>query len=75
MGEVEEKQQKSSKTLSTDPNDYTIIKEGDAEILMLANNEVFYNKTQVLFSVLPLSLSLVIYRGYINIAAVYFFCG
>lgn len=57
MGEVEEKQQKSSKTISTDPNDYTIIKEGDAEILMLANNEVFYNKTQVLFSVLPLSLS------------------
>ncbi|RWR88355.1 tRNA guanine26-N2-dimethyltransferase [Cinnamomum micranthum f. kanehirae] len=47
MGDVEEKQQKLSKTLSTDPNDYTIIKEGDAEILMLANNEVFYNKTQV----------------------------
>ncbi|KAJ8648921.1 hypothetical protein MRB53_001944 [Persea americana] len=47
MGDVEEKEQKLSKTLSTDPNDYTIIKEGDAEILMLANNEVFYNKTQV----------------------------
>ncbi|OVA10995.1 tRNA (guanine(26)-N(2))-dimethyltransferase [Macleaya cordata] len=39
--------QKSNKTMSTDPNDYTIIKEGEAEILMHANNEVFYNKTQV----------------------------
>ena len=63
MGDVEEKEQKLSKTLSTDPNDYTIIKEGDAEILMLANNEVFYNKTQVLLSLhilqflLSLSLS------------------
>ncbi|XP_042497966.1 probable tRNA (guanine(26)-N(2))-dimethyltransferase 2 [Macadamia integrifolia] len=34
-------------TTSTDPNDYTIIKEGEAEILMHAKNEVFYNKTQV----------------------------
>ncbi|XP_059293841.1 tRNA (guanine(26)-N(2))-dimethyltransferase 1-like isoform X1 [Lycium ferocissimum] len=32
---------------SFDINDYTIIKEGDAEILMHAKNEVFYNKTQV----------------------------
>lgn len=30
-----------------DVNDYTIIKEGEAEILMHAKNEVFYNKTQV----------------------------
>lgn len=30
-----------------DLNDYTIIKEGEAEILMHARNEVFYNKTQV----------------------------
>ncbi|XP_044505134.1 probable tRNA (guanine(26)-N(2))-dimethyltransferase 2 isoform X2 [Mangifera indica] len=30
-----------------DLNDYTIIKEGEAEILMYAKNEVFYNKTQV----------------------------
>lgn len=30
-----------------DLNDYTIIKEGEAEILMHAKNEVFYNKTQV----------------------------
>ncbi|KAK8977050.1 hypothetical protein V6N11_019718 [Hibiscus sabdariffa] len=33
--------------MSTDLNDYTIIKEGEAEILMHAKNEVFYNKTQV----------------------------
>ncbi|GAV83232.1 TRM domain-containing protein [Cephalotus follicularis] len=30
-----------------DIHDYTIIKEGEAEILMHAKNEVFYNKTQV----------------------------
>ncbi|KAF5758749.1 hypothetical protein HanXRQr2_Chr16g0732891 [Helianthus annuus] len=29
-----------------DLNDYTIIKEGEAEILMHTKNEVFYNKTQ-----------------------------
>ncbi|KAK9272924.1 hypothetical protein L1049_003303 [Liquidambar formosana] len=34
-------------TMSIDPNDYSIIKEGEAEILMHAKNEVFYNKTQV----------------------------
>ncbi|XP_021905305.1 probable tRNA (guanine(26)-N(2))-dimethyltransferase 2 [Carica papaya] len=34
-------------TMSTDLNDFTIIKEGEAEILMHAKNEVFYNKTQV----------------------------
>ncbi|PSS33642.1 TRNA (guanine(26)-N(2))-dimethyltransferase [Actinidia chinensis var. chinensis] len=45
MGE-EEKQ--GSKTVSSsDLSDYTIIKEGEAEILMHAKNEVFYNKTQV----------------------------
>lgn len=27
--------------------DYVIVKEGEAEILMHPNNEVFYNKTQV----------------------------
>ncbi|XP_061366872.1 tRNA (guanine(26)-N(2))-dimethyltransferase 2-like isoform X2 [Gastrolobium bilobum] len=35
------------RTMSTDLNDYKIIKEGEAEILMHAKNEVFYNKTQV----------------------------
>lgn len=33
--------------MAADLNDYTIIKEGEAEILMHAKNEVFYNKTQV----------------------------
>ncbi|KAL4368089.1 hypothetical protein GQ457_05G005300 [Hibiscus cannabinus] len=33
--------------MSMDLNDYTVIKEGEAEILMHAKNEVFYNKTQV----------------------------
>ncbi|KAA3474654.1 putative tRNA (guanine(26)-N(2))-dimethyltransferase 2 [Gossypium australe] len=33
--------------MSMDLNDYTIIKEGEAEILMHAKNEVFFNKTQV----------------------------
>lgn len=39
-----------------DLNDYTIIKEGEAEILMHAKNEVFYNKTQVLKSFFRLIL-------------------
>ncbi|KAI3953687.1 hypothetical protein MKW98_017511 [Papaver atlanticum] len=47
VGGGEEMKQNSNTTMSTDPNDYTIIKEGEAEILMHANNEVFYNKTQV----------------------------
>ncbi|XP_010260696.1 PREDICTED: probable tRNA (guanine(26)-N(2))-dimethyltransferase 2 [Nelumbo nucifera] len=51
MGDGEgggEKHQKSNdRIISTDPNDYTIIKEGEAEILMHAKNQVFYNKTQV----------------------------
>ncbi|CAM8957830.1 unnamed protein product [Rhodiola kirilowii] len=33
--------------MATDPNEYTVIKEGEAEILMLAKNQVFYNKAQV----------------------------
>lgn len=33
-------------TMSADPQDYTIIKEGEAEILM-RKNEVFYNPSQV----------------------------
>ncbi|KAJ1382358.1 tRNA methyltransferase, Trm1 [Sesbania bispinosa] len=33
--------------MSTDLSDYKIIKEGEAEILMHAKNEVFYNKAQV----------------------------
>ncbi|XP_050135093.1 probable tRNA (guanine(26)-N(2))-dimethyltransferase 2 [Malus sylvestris] len=33
--------------MTTDLSDYAIIKEGEAEILMHAKNQVFYNKTQV----------------------------
>lgn len=33
--------------MATDLSDYAIIKEGEAEILMHAKNQVFYNKTQV----------------------------
>ncbi|CAL9014206.1 unnamed protein product [Prunus brigantina] len=33
--------------MTTDISDYAIIKEGEAEILMHAKNQVFYNKTQV----------------------------
>lgn len=36
-------------TMSVDLNDYAIIKEGEAEILM-RKNEVFYNPSQVLKS-------------------------
>ncbi|XP_042501683.1 probable tRNA (guanine(26)-N(2))-dimethyltransferase 2 isoform X1 [Macadamia integrifolia] len=49
-GSHEKLQHKSSSCnglTSVDPNDYTIIKEGEAEIIMLAKNEVFYNKAQV----------------------------
>ncbi|XP_055804081.1 tRNA (guanine(26)-N(2))-dimethyltransferase 1-like isoform X2 [Solanum dulcamara] len=42
--ENEEKKQNGN---SFDLNDFTIIKEGDAEILMHAKNEVFYNNSQV----------------------------
>ncbi|KAG9439165.1 hypothetical protein H6P81_019330 [Aristolochia fimbriata] len=47
MGGGGVEQGKPGATVSTDPNEYTIIKEGEAEILMHPNNEVFYNKTQV----------------------------
>ncbi|PIA46067.1 hypothetical protein AQUCO_01600384v1 [Aquilegia coerulea] len=43
----EDKHHNLNKAMSTDPDDYIIIKEGEAEILMHAKNEVFYNKAQV----------------------------
>lgn len=46
-GDEEKQQKETSKAASVDLNDYTVIKEGEAEILMHAKNEVFYNKTQV----------------------------
>lgn len=45
---IEERQQTEvPKATSFDLDDYKIIKEGEAEILMHANNVVFYNKAQV----------------------------
>eukprot|EP01018_Ginkgo_biloba_P003229 Gb_38019 [translate_table: standard] len=41
-----EKSKANNKQLPSDPNQYTILKEGDADILM-HGNDVFYNKTQV----------------------------
>ncbi|KAG5614875.1 hypothetical protein H5410_014699 [Solanum commersonii] len=39
-------EEKQLKNTSFDLKDYTIIKEGEAEILMHATNQAFYNKTQ-----------------------------
>ncbi|XP_047317155.1 probable tRNA (guanine(26)-N(2))-dimethyltransferase 2 [Impatiens glandulifera] len=47
MGEIGEEKKTNIDLLSSDLNDYTIIKEGEAEILMHTKNEVFYNKAQV----------------------------
>ncbi|XP_071712106.1 tRNA (guanine(26)-N(2))-dimethyltransferase 1-like [Rutidosis leptorrhynchoides] len=43
----EEDKLQTNNTAPFDLNDYTIIKEGEAEILMHKKNEVFYNKAQV----------------------------
>lgn len=48
-GDEEKKQQEADKTESFNVDDFKIIKEGEAEILMHAKNEVFYNKAQVSF--------------------------
>ncbi|CAI9777439.1 unnamed protein product [Fraxinus pennsylvanica] len=45
--EEENKQMEAPKMVPFDLNDFTVIKEGEAEILMHAKNEVFFNKTQV----------------------------
>ncbi|XP_059670475.1 tRNA (guanine(26)-N(2))-dimethyltransferase 1-like [Cornus florida] len=50
MGSFEktgEEEKQRTETVPSDLNDFTIIKEGEAEIIMHAKNEVFYNKTQV----------------------------
>ncbi|GAB4826487.1 hypothetical protein Ancab_033382 [Ancistrocladus abbreviatus] len=46
-GALEEEQKQKSTGVAVDLSDFKIIKEGEAEILMLSMNEVFYNKTQV----------------------------
>lgn len=43
----EGEKRQENKAASSDISDYKIIKEGEAEILMIAKNEVFYNKAQV----------------------------
>ncbi|VFQ69306.1 unnamed protein product [Cuscuta campestris] len=45
--EGKKQQPEAPKATSFDLDDYKIIKEGEAEILMHANNVVFYNKAQV----------------------------
>ncbi|GKB39087.1 probable tRNA (guanine(26)-N(2))-dimethyltransferase 1 [Tanacetum coccineum] len=47
MGGGEETITVVDNTTPFDLNDYVVIKEGEAEILMHSKNEVFYNKTQV----------------------------
>ncbi|KAL3624088.1 hypothetical protein CASFOL_032904 [Castilleja foliolosa] len=48
IGDEEEKQHTGGAEVAPfDLNDFTVIKEGEAEILMHVKNEVFYNKTQV----------------------------
>ncbi|KAI3799073.1 hypothetical protein L1987_34363 [Smallanthus sonchifolius] len=47
MGGGEETKTGEESTTPFDLNDFTIIREGEAEILMHTKNEVFYNKTQV----------------------------
>ncbi|KAL3844577.1 hypothetical protein ACJIZ3_001980 [Penstemon smallii] len=47
MDGADERNGDEEKHQKFDPNDFTVIKEGEAEILMHAKNEVFYNKTQV----------------------------
>ncbi|KAL3813496.1 hypothetical protein ACJIZ3_014764 [Penstemon smallii] len=47
MGGDDEKIADEENQKNFDINDFTVIKEGEAEILMHAKNEVFYNKTQV----------------------------
>ncbi|KAL5570448.1 hypothetical protein UlMin_027023 [Ulmus minor] len=42
----------SRRTMAMDLNDYTIIKEGEAKILMHAKNEIFYNKKQLIAELL-----------------------
>lgn len=45
---TEDLEKQTSKNMSIDVSEFTVVKEAKAEILMHAKNEVFYNKTQVL---------------------------
>ncbi|KAK6928070.1 tRNA methyltransferase, Trm1 [Dillenia turbinata] len=61
MGNVEEEKGKE-KSMPIDLSEFSIIKEGEAEILMHAKNEVFYNKTQVNNR----DISIAVLRAYIS---------
>lgn len=45
---TDELEKQTNKNMSIDASEFTVVKEGEAEILMHAKNQVFYNKTQVL---------------------------
>ncbi|XP_057769846.1 tRNA (guanine(26)-N(2))-dimethyltransferase 2-like isoform X2 [Salvia miltiorrhiza] len=47
IGDEEKHHTGAPEAASSDINDYKVIKEGEAEILMRVENEVFYNKAQV----------------------------
>ncbi|GFP79799.1 probable tRNA (guanine(26)-n(2))-dimethyltransferase 1 [Phtheirospermum japonicum] len=47
IGDEEKHHTGAAEVAPFDLNDFTVIKEGEAEILMHVKNEVFYNKTQV----------------------------
>lgn len=47
IGDEEELKEGEPVAAPFDLSSFTVIKEGEAEILMLARNEVFYNKSQV----------------------------
>lgn len=49
MGDEDNHHTSAPETASFDIDEYKIIKEGEAEILMHKKNEVFYNKAQVRF--------------------------
>lgn len=49
IGEEETRQSAVPEAAPFDINDFKIVKEGEAEILMHAKNEVFFNKAQVFF--------------------------
>lgn len=62
-------------TPAFDLNDYTIIKEGEAEILMPADkNKVFYNKTQV-YHFFPFVLNYYVFSWVQSVSLGFFFLG
>nr|ABD96937.1 hypothetical protein [Tarenaya spinosa] len=53
--------------METDLSDYTVIKEGEAEILMHKKNQVFFNKAQIIgFEVNNRDMSIAVLRAFIS---------